>query len=92
MARRKPKSKAKNGADDLMRLLAERMEATTDAESLNDDVIIPFVAALETVCGARGYVLNIYGEQSNIVFTGDPGDAEAIYLLVESFLGNKPED
>ena len=45
-----------------MRLLAERMEACADAESLNDNVIIPFVAALEEVCGARGYVMNIYGE------------------------------
>jgi len=92
MARKKSKSNAGGGANDLMRLLADRMEACKDAESLNDEVIIPFVAALEAVCGARGYVLNIFGEQSNIVFTGDPGDAEAIYLLVENFLDNKPDE
>ena len=90
MPRKKSKNKA--NADTLMHLLAERMEACKDAESLNDEVIIPFVAALESVCGARGYVLNIYGEQSNIVFTGDPGDAEAIYHQVERFLNNKSSE
>ena len=65
-------------ADAFMRQLAERMETCPDAESLNDNVIIPFAAALENVCGARGYVLNIYGETSNIIFSGDPDDAEAL--------------
>ena len=69
-----------------MRQLAERMEACPDAESLNDQVLIPFAAALENVCGARGYVLNIYGETSNIVFSGDPDDAEALYCLIDDCL------
>ena len=91
MTRRKSykKSSAKGGVlpDALMRLLAERMEACSDAENLNDQVIMPFIAALETVCGARGYVLNIYGETSNLIFTGDEAEAEAIYTLVEQYLG-----
>ena len=85
MARRKSQNKGK-AADALMRDLAVRMEACPDAETLNAQVIMPFVAALETVCGARGYLLNIYGETSNIVMTGDETDAAAIYELVEKYL------
>ncbi len=66
-----------------MRLLNERMAACPDAESLNERVIIPFILALEGVCGARGYVMNIYGENSNIIFSANETDAEAIYQLVE---------
>jgi len=40
-----------------MRYLADEMERQKDAESLNDNVIVPFIAALETVCEARGLVL-----------------------------------
>ena len=70
----------------LMRDLLKRMEAEKTAEALNDNVIIPFAAALEEICRARGYVLNIFGEASNIVFSGDGKDAEAIYRLVEDYL------
>ena len=69
-----------------MRLLAERMETCPDAESLNDHVITPFVEALEVVCKSRGYVLNIFGETSNLIFTGDDADSRAIYTLVEKYL------
>ncbi len=69
-----------------MRDLFRRMDAEKTAQSLNDNVIIPFAAALEEVCEARGYVLNIFGEKSNIVFSGEPADAEAIYALVEEYL------
>lgn len=72
-----------------MRDLFERMEAEKTAEGLNDNVIIPFAAALEEVCEARGYQLNIFGDKSNIVFTGDAADAEAIYQLVEDYLEGK---
>ena len=72
-----------------MRDLFARMEAAPDAQSLNDDVIIPFAAALEEVCEARGYILNIFGEKSNIVFSGDDADANAIYGLVEEYLAAK---
>ncbi len=65
------------------------MEAEKTAEGLNDNVIIPFAAALEEVCGARGYVLNIFGDKSNIVFTGNEADAEAIYKLIEDYLAAK---
>lgn len=81
--------KSAGGADDLMRLLAERMEACPNAERLNDEVLIPFAAALETVCGARGYILNIYGETSNIVFSGDPDDAETLYRMIDDYLESR---
>ena len=72
-----------------MRSLHERMEATEDAQSLNDNVIVPFAAALEEICAARGYVLNVHGEKSNIIFTGNDTDAEAIYKIVEEYLAEK---
>ena len=87
MAKRKPSGK--KNAEALMRDLFARMEAAPDAQSLNDNVIIPFAAALEEVCEARGYVLNIFGEKSNIVFSGDDADAKAIYKLVEAYLAAK---
>ena len=51
-----------------------------------------YVAALEEICAARGYVLNIYGEKSNIVFSGDETDTEAIYHLVEDYLSAREGD
>lgn len=78
-------------ADDLRRLMLDRMEACQTAEALNDRVIMPFVQALEDVCGARGYVLNIYGEQANLVFTGDEDASEEIYALIESYLDSRAE-
>ncbi|MCF3630021.1 hypothetical protein RJ527_02090 [Thalassospiraceae bacterium LMO-SO8] len=76
-------------ADDLRRLLLDRMEACPTAEALNDRVILPFIQALEDVCGARGYVLNIYGEQANLTFTGDEDVAEEIYALIENYLDSR---
>ncbi len=72
-----------------MRTLFKKMEAEKTADGLNDNVIIPFAAALENVCGARGYVLNIFGEKSNIVFTCNEADAKAIYKLIEDYLAAK---
>lgn len=92
---RKKRERGADGAgnaDVFMRQLAERMEACHDAESLNDQVLIPFAAALENVCGARGYVLNIYGETSNIVFSGDPDDAEALYCLIDDYLESRVDN
>ena len=92
---RKKREKGADGAgnaDVFMLQLAERMEACPDAESLNDQVLIPFAAALENVCGARGYVLNIYGETSNIVFSGDPDDAEALYCLIDDYLESRVDN
>ena len=86
MARKKPDAKGNNPPEKLMRELAQRMEACPDAETLNDQVIMPFAAALETICAARGYMLNIYGETSNIVFTGDTNDTEMVYRIVEEYL------
>ncbi len=75
----------KNAPDELMRYLANEMEQCNTADALNDNVLIPFMAALEKIADARGYVLNIYGEQSNLVFTSDE-HAEQIYHLVEGYL------
>lgn len=75
---------------DLRTLLLERMDACPTAEVLNDQVILPFVAALEDVCRARGYVMNIYGEQSNLVFSGDEDAAAEIYALAEAVLEALP--
>jgi len=92
MSRKKSKGGAGPRApEQLMRYLANEMERQKDAESLNDNVIVPFIAALETVCGARGYVLNIYGEKSNLAFT-DESDAEQIYRLIEAYLDEKGEN
>jgi len=64
------------------------MDACSDAESLNDQIISPFIAALESVCRARGYVLNIYGSRANLVVsTGE--DVESIYHLIEDYLDSE---
>lgn len=89
MAKKKSPNKENAAAEELMRMLFEKMEGENTAESLNDNVIIPFAAALEEVCQARGYRLNIHGEKSNIVFSGDEADAEAIYKIVEDYLAAK---
>ena len=49
------------------------------------------VLALEKVCEARGYLMNIYGERSNIAVT-TPDDAETIYHLVEEYLDAASDD
>lgn len=77
--------------DQLMRSLSKLMEKCDTADALNDNVIVPFIAALESVCGARGYVLNIYGEKSNVVLTNE-ADAPAIYELIEEYLDTVGED
>ena len=90
MAKKKKSNKSSN-ANDLMRKLVMEMDACPDAESLNNQVLRPFVAALEVVCGARGYVLNIYGETSNIIFTGDPDDAEEIFRFTDTYLASRED-
>lgn len=71
-----------------MAALIRRMDECPDAESLNDNVIVPFALALEKVALARGYMLNIFGEASNIVITSDE-DAETIYHLIEEYLDSR---
>lgn len=78
------KSKGKGGPKALREELLARMAEHSDAESLNDNVITPFVSALEAVCADRGYVLNIYGEGSNLVVSS-PDDASVIFQLVEDY-------
>lgn len=69
----------------------KQMEECSDAESLNDNIITPFIAALEDTCAARGYVLNIYGPTSNLVISSED-DVEAIYNLVEGYFDAKEEE
>jgi len=90
-----PKSKKSKGgseADAFMQDLIQRMDKCDTAEKLNDDVLMPFVLALEKVCGARGYVMNIYGETANLVFSGNPQDAETIYQIVEAYLDDQQDE
>ena len=90
-----PKSKKSKGgseADAFMKDLIQRMDKCDTAESLNDEVLMPFVVALEKVCGARGYVMNIYGETANMVFSGTPQDAETIYQIVEAYLDDQQDE
>ncbi|MBO6946508.1 MAG: hypothetical protein JJ855_00905 [Rhodospirillales bacterium] len=88
-----PKSPASgNDPDAFMRDLIRRMDGCDTAEKLNDEVLMPFALALEKVCGARGYVMNIYGETSNIVFSGNTEDTEAIYQIVEAYMDDQADD
>lgn len=87
-----PKVQDGNNADAFMRSLIQRMDACETAEQLNDEVLMPFALALEKVCGARGYVMNIYGETSNIVFSGNAENAETIYQIVEAYLDDQADD
>ncbi|SDG70208.1 hypothetical protein [Roseospirillum parvum] len=80
MARRKSPR-----ADDLSALLVARMADCPTAESLHGRVIAPFVAALEEVCAARGYLLNIYGGRANLVVS-DPETAETLYQVIDAYL------
>ncbi len=86
------KSKGGSEADAFMSDLIQRMDKCDTAEKLNDDVLMPFVVALEKVCGARGYVMNIYGETANMVFSGNPQDAETIYQIVEAYLDDQQDE
>ncbi len=100
MSRKKPaasgggqqrRSAGKSNPEAYMAELIKRMEDCPDAESLNDQMIMPFAMALEKVCAARGYVMNIYGENSNIVVSSSD-DAETIYHLVEEYFDTSQAD
>ena len=69
----------------LMKYLVREMEKCNDVSALNENVIIPFISALEKTADSRSYVLNIYGRKSNLVFTNEE-DSEAIYNIVEEYL------
>ena len=86
------KGNGKRDPDQFMADLIARMDACPTAESLNDQVLMPFVLALEKVCGARGYAMNIYGDNANLVFSGNSEDTEAIYQIVEAYLDDQAED
>lgn len=90
MPRNKPNRPQGLRPDAFRAELLKVMERNDTAEKLNDNVITPFVSALEAVCSARGYTLNIYGDCSNLVIT-TAEDAEAIYAMVETYLDEKAE-
>lgn len=90
MSQRKPKGSTAKRPETLRAELIALMEQNDTAETLNDNVITPFVSALEEICSARGYSLNIYGDCSNLVITTEE-DAEAIYAMVETYLDEKAE-
>ena len=90
MARRQSKRSPATSPKALRTTLLELMERNDTADALNENVIMPFVSALETVCSARGYLLNIYGDRSNLAITTEE-DAEAIYAMVETYLDEKAQ-
>ena len=65
--------------------LFTKMAECSTAEALNDQVIVPFIQALETICADRSYVLNIFGERSNLVIAPD-GHADVLYQMIEAYL------
>jgi len=90
MARRRSKGPAGPNPEKLQEQFLAQMAEHETAEALNDKLISPFIAALETVCAERGYLLNIYGDSSNLVFSTEE-DAEAIYSLVERYFDDKEQ-
>ena len=70
---------------DPLKGIIQKMADCGTIDALNDDIIIPFITALESVCKARGYIINIYGKNSNLIISS-PDDAESIYHLVEEYL------
>lgn len=91
MARRRSKRPAGANPEQLQEQFLAQMAEHETAEALNDKLISPFIAALETVCAERGYLLNIFGDSSNLVFSTEE-DAEAIYGLVEQYFDEKDQD
>lgn len=89
--RGRSKGKGQGNPKGLHEELLARMAQYPDAESLNDNVITPFVSALERVCADRGYVLNIYGEGSNLVVS-TPDDASVIFQLVEDYFAAQGDE
>ena len=91
--RGKPKGRAKGkrNVKSLREDLLARMAQYSNAETLNENVITPFVSALETVCADRGYVLNIYGQGSNLVIS-TPDDASVIFQLVEDYFSAQEDE
>ena len=71
MPRRRSKRPPKDTPEKLRDEFLAQMAQYETAEALNDKMIAPFIAALETVCAERGYLLNIYGESSNLVFSNE---------------------
>lgn len=84
--KKRPKpSSAKTKPGHAIVTLIREMDGCPTAEDLNDRVIVPFVTALESVCQARGYVLNIYGQTSNLVVSTEVG-AAGLYDVIDAYL------
>lgn len=84
---KKPRASGDKGQKvfDLGSFLHAEMERCPTAEKLHEKVIEPFLSALVSTCNARGYVLNIYGENCNLAVA--PGShAEQIYRLIDAYL------
>lgn len=75
-------------ANALYKELRGRMAACTTAESLNEAVLMPFIAALEDICADRGYLLNTFGTNANLAVTTEQ-DAPVIYDLIEEYLDGR---
>jgi hypothetical protein len=82
----KPTVAATSAAPPDVAALIRAMDGLDTAEALHDKAIRPFVTALEDVCRARGYVLNVYGDGANLIVTGDAEASEAVYEMVDHYL------
>lgn len=82
---RKTSRGSKRPVKDIGAFLHAEMERCPTAEQLHDSVIEPFLSALVSVCNARGYVLNIYGEHCNLAISPE-NHAEQIYRLIDAYL------
>ncbi len=76
---------AADTAEAFHRELLDRMAACPDADSLNDHVLTPFMAALEELCAERGYLINTFGSRCNLCVSVED-DAPVIFDLIEEYL------
>jgi len=65
----------------------KQMSKCSNAEDLNNLIITPFTKALVDICGSRGYVINIYGNNCNLVVSPE-NHSEDIYKIIDSYLDN----
>lgn len=67
--------------------ILKQMNKCSNVEDLNNLVITPFTKALVDICGSRGYVVNIYGNNCNLVISPE-NHSEDIYKIIDSYLDN----
>jgi|GEM_PF-649627 len=84
--RPKPQAQGAPKSESAVANLIKGMDGLKTADALNDKAIQPFIKALEDICRARGYVMNIYTDGANLIVTGDSESSEAVYEIVDNYL------